>query len=899
MASISGPDWQTLSGHLDRVMALPEEQRAGYLVELKKSDPDTANRLAELLRGREHGSFAKFLSGSLLTEAPDTQASLVGRSAGPYVIDAQLGHGGMGSVWRAHRADGRSEGTVAIQFLPAAWPDEIGEQRFRSAGRLLGQLSHPNIARLLDSGVLDANQPYLVIEHVQGESIDAHCERHALDAKARVEVFLSVLAAVSHAHSHLIVHRDIRPANIVVSGEGTVKILDFGIATILARDNDGSTTANPLPLTPQYAAPEQLLGQSVTTGTDVYALGLVLYVLLTGKHPVGANMLSSAELIRRVVAENAPPASAMASIPAIGPRLLEGDLDHILAKALQKSPGERYPSAAAFAEDLRRYLNHRPVRARPDSVFYRAGKFLRRHRAFVSITVILSAVIVAAGIGLYQQKLTADLKRRGAELQAARVQESSRFLSSMVEEIGAEGGKLSPTDILDRGMYLLEHQTALEPRARVDELRMMGSFYLGLNEVQKERTVLARAEELARLIPYPEGLISILCDEVDSELDQGQRDKAQARLAEAQQLLAGVSQPSARLRAQMQEEAANVAAADDHNEAAVAHAQAALKILREGGAVNTALYAALLSRLSAYYDALGDAREAHRYTELAGAAWDATVGNGSFESLSNMNNESVDLINFGEVRAALTTSTEVLHRLEARGAGPAVQAPFRANYGARLAAMGRYSEAVTFLDQAIADLRASHNQFWQQRAQFFRACAMVHAGQADAPAALDEVDGAYGHDPVKNAAALHSIAVCRSEWLLSAGEVQAANEIIDSLLKEVGYPAQMSSPVLRAALPAAAKIALARQELSAAEAYASAAAKYARKQARDPNQSADVGRALLLLARTQHASGDDSAAIQSLQQALPALSGGLGPDHVEVSDARNLLQTLSPPRAGG
>ena len=205
-----------------------------------------------------------------------------------------------------------------------------------------------------------------------------------------------------------------------------------------------------------------------------------------------------------------------------------------------------------------------------------------------------------------------------------------------------------------------------------------------------------------------------------------------------------------------------------------------------------------------YYDALGEAPEAHRYTVLAGAAWDAAAGNGSIESLGNMNNESVDLINFGEVRAALTTSTEVLHRLQARGAGPAVQAPFRANYGARLAAMGRYSEAVTFLDQAIADLRASHNQFWQQRAQFFRACALVHAGQADAKAALDEVESAYGSAPVKNAAVLGSIAVCRSEWLLSDGEVGAANEVIDSLLKEVGYPAQTASPVLRTALPAAA-----------------------------------------------------------------------------------------------
>ena len=892
MATNSDANWQALIEQLDRVLDLPESEQAAYLAELQESAPETAAQIAAMLRGRGQEAFADFLAGSPLPEVERSEASLAGRSVGAYIIDAEIGRGGMGSVWRAHRGDGRFEVTVAIKFVQALWQGGIGEQRFRMEGRLLGQLKHPNIAHLLDAGVLDGAQPYLVLEYVEGEPIDRYCARRELDLKGRVELFMSVLAAVAHAHSHLIVHRDLKPANIFVTGEGTVKLLDFGIAKLLGGtpDDPALTRSSMLPLTPQYATPEQLLGQPVTTGTDVYALGLVLYVLLTGKHPVAAGTTSSVEFIQSIVKQQAAPASAMASIPAIGPRLLKGDLDNILAKALKKSPAERYESAAAFAQDLQRYLNYEPVQARPDSLAYRAGRFLRRHRAGVALSAAIASILIAAVIGIYMQKVEADRERAAAQVQADRAQESYRFLSSMVEEIGAEGGTLTPLQILDRGMYLLDHQTALDPRSRVDELKQMGTFYTSLFEPKKERDVFARAEQLARQISYTEGLIAVLCDEVDTELDDDQRDKAQARLAEARRLLDGLRRPPAMLRANIEEETGNIAAADDDNEAAVAHAERALEIMRAGGEVNTPTYAAVLSRLSVYHDALGHAQEAHRYTELAGAAWETVVGSGSIESLTNLNNESVDLINFGEVKAALGVSAEVLRRLQARGAGAAVQVPFKTNFGSRLASMGRYAEAIPYLDQAIEAGRASHNQFWQQRAQYFRACALVHAGrQSEAKAALDEVETAYRADAVKNAASLQSIAVCRSEWLLGGGNIAGARAAIEELLKSIGYPAKTSLPALRSALPAAAQISLAGHDLIAAQAYASAAVEYAGRQARDVNRSADVGRALLLLARAQRTAANDAAAAQSLQRALPALAGGLGQDHPEVGDARTLL----------
>ncbi len=888
------PNWQLVYDHLDRVLDLSETEQAGYIGDLQKNDPSTAAQLAALLEARQQNAFSDFLAGSPLPD-PQRDVTVVGRTVGSYIIDAEVGRGGMGSVWRAHRADGRFQATVAIKFVQALWQGGIGEQRFRTEGQLLGQLKHPNIARLIDAGVLEGTQPYLVIEYVEGEPIDAYCERHQLSAKARVELFLSVLAAVAHAHSHLIVHRDLKPTNIFVTVEGSVKLLDFGIAKLIggATDDPALTKSRLLPMTPQYASPEQLLGQSVTTGTDVYALGVVLYELLTGKHPVVTDSVSSVDFIRAVVTQDAASASSMAGIPSIAPRALKGDLDNILAKALKKSPADRYVSAAAFADDLKRYLNFEPVQARPDSLKYRTGRFLWRHRTGAGVSAAIVAALIAAVVGIYWQKLEADRERADAQLQAEKAQESYRFLSSMVEEIGAEGGTLSPTQIVDRGMYLLANQTALDPRSRVDELRQMGSFYSSLFESQKSEDALTQAEQLARRISYTEGLVATLLDEVDTELEADRRDGAQARLVEAQRLLAGLRRPPPLLQATLEEEAASLDGADGHNEAAVVHGERALEILREAGMTNTTLYPAILSRQSVYHDALGHAQDAHRYTELSAASLERVVGSGGIESLTMLNNESVDLINFGEVHDALTTSAEVLRRLQARGAGAAVQVPFRANYGARLAAMGRYPEALSYFERAIADARASHNQYWEQRAQYFRACALVHTDPHQAKSALDEIESAYRVDSNKNAPTLELITVCRSQWQMNGHDVVGARATIEALLKSVGYPEQNSLPVLRTALPAAAQIALAGRNLAAAQTYASAAVEYADKQARDPTHSADRGRALLLLARAQHAGGDDAAAAQTLRQALPSLAGGLGPDHVEVTDARTLLSELT------
>src|SRR6202451_3707714 len=289
----------------------------------------------------------------------------------------------MGTVWLARRSDARFERQAAVKFVSIALAGRTTEERFKREGSILGRLTHPHIAELLNAGISSDGQPYLILEYVDGTTIDQYCDQHKLDLEARVRLFLDVLSAVAHAHANLIVHRDIKPSNVMVTTGGEVKLLDFGIAKLL--EGEGQTGVATLltheggsALTPQYAAPEQLTGQPVTTTTDVYVLGVLLYLLLSGRHPAGAGPHSPAELVKAVLDLEPPRASDAVTSDDSSliaerrgttadklRRELRGDLDTIVGKALKKSPQERYGSGTEFAEDLRRSLRGEPIRPPP------------------------------------------------------------------------------------------------------------------------------------------------------------------------------------------------------------------------------------------------------------------------------------------------------------------------------------------------------------------------------------------------------------------------------------------------------------------------------------------------------------------------------------------------------
>jgi serine/threonine protein kinase len=443
MRTLSPERWQIISPYLDQALAMTDDAQAVWLSSLGEQNPEIAAELAALLD--EHRVLAQ--EGFLEKGSPGWSSvpGLAGQTVGPYTLISQIGQGGMGSVWLARRSDGRFERRVAVKFVNLALAGKGGEERFKREGSILGRLAHEHIAELMDAGVSGAGQAYLVLEYVQGDPIDEYCDQHKLDLDARIRLFLDVLAAVAHAHANLIVHRDIKPSNVLVTTGGEVKLLDFGIAKLLEGEGQMGvatllTHESGSALTPQYAAPEQLTGQPVTTATDVYGLGVLLYVLLSGQHPAGAGRQSPAELVKAVLDIEPPRASD--AIPADNSNLiaerrgttadklrrgLRGDLDTIIGKALKKNPQERYASVTGFAADLQRYLKHEPISARPDTLAYRTAKFLRRNRTVVTLTA--AAIVLVIG-SLSTGLLVANRERKAAERRFDQVRQlANKFIA--------------------------------------------------------------------------------------------------------------------------------------------------------------------------------------------------------------------------------------------------------------------------------------------------------------------------------------------------------------------------------------------------------------------------------------------------------------------------------------
>ncbi|HEY6922604.1 MAG TPA: serine/threonine-protein kinase, partial [Steroidobacteraceae bacterium] len=507
--------WREInSPYLDEALDLDDEARQRWLDELEGRLPAAAAAVRSSLDELERLNDIDFLGGAgPLTPTASPQGALLGRRIGAYVIDAEIGRGGMGSVWRAKRADGRFEGYVAIKFVHLSYLGNSVEQRFKLEGRLLARLNHPSIARLIDAGVLDGAHPFIVIEYVDGEPIDVYCERRALPLEDRIRIFLDVLAAVAHAHSKLVVHRDLKPSNVFVTGGGIVKLLDFGIAKLLEEGDELAelTLASPSALTPRYAAPEQLLGQPVTTATDVYTLGLLLYVLLAGVHPVSPESHSRVEQIQAVLATELPRPSLIAVGSPARRRALEGDLDNIIAKALRKSPAERYLSVSAFADDLRRFLDHEPVQARPDTNTYRLAKFLRRNRA----AVLAGSLIICGLIGISSfallQMFAARTQRDLALYREKLANAQSDLTAFTVSDTLTDASSELKRQRLDRARTFIAARFRRDPLIAGRLLIDVSGRYIEIGENKIAAEVIQEAEAIGRRTGDPEYIAQLAC----------------------------------------------------------------------------------------------------------------------------------------------------------------------------------------------------------------------------------------------------------------------------------------------------------------------------------------------------------------------------------------------------
>jgi eukaryotic-like serine/threonine-protein kinase len=398
MARWSAEQWNAISPHLDHALDLEPRERDRWLSELDGSDPGLAKDLRELLAAQASVAESQFMERSPLAREPGPVA---GQQIGAYTLESRLGSGGMGSVWLAQRSDGHFDAKVAIKILDHRGLGGQGAEQIRREAGLLAQQSHPNTAKLFDAGFGENGQPFLILEYVEGQRIDEYCDRRALTLPERLQLFLPVLEAVAHAHERQIVHRDLKPSNVLVTSDGVAKLLDFGVASVISKSMPVevaiSQRESPLWMTPGYAAPEQIRGEEITPSSDVYALGVMLHMLITGQHPYSAEASTQTKLIRAVLTDDAQPASESIE-SGISKRWVRGELDAVIAKAIEREPARRYATAAELAADIRRFLSYRPVLAREHSAAQRLFMFVRRNNVWV-IPIVAGAVLIAAVVG--------------------------------------------------------------------------------------------------------------------------------------------------------------------------------------------------------------------------------------------------------------------------------------------------------------------------------------------------------------------------------------------------------------------------------------------------------------------------------------------------------------------
>ena len=511
--------------HVDAIFdaALDREpnDRVAYVAEACGDDDELRDRVRTLLDAHERsGGFLKTPAAQLaavLLDDPPPGAAPAPERAGPFRIVRELGHGGMGIVYLAEREGAEFEQRVALKLVRHSVAAESVYRRFLEERRILALLEHPRIAHLIDGGLTSDGVPYFAMELVEGEPIDAHCDGRSLSIEERLDLFIDVCDAVQYAHERLVIHRDLKPSNILVRGDGQLKLLDFGIAKLLDRlatvDDGGATQTGAIALTPEYASPEQVRGAPASAATDTYALGVLLYVLLTGRRPYEVRGCSPVEL-ERIICEVEPTrpsatlgtpdhaeadrarAQARATTPDKLRRRLRGDLDVIVMKGLHKDPTRRYASAAALREDLARWRSGHPVLARPDSAAYRLRKFVRRNRAGTAVLVLL--VAYAATVTVQRESVRHALAE--AELGTQRAEQVTDFMLGLFEE--SEAGRRLTDTVTARALLARGEARAAElssqPAMQAQMLDVLGRLHAQLGQNARAKSLFEQALSIRR-----------------------------------------------------------------------------------------------------------------------------------------------------------------------------------------------------------------------------------------------------------------------------------------------------------------------------------------------------------------------------------------------------------------
>ncbi len=681
------------------VADLPSHEQAAAIEMHGKGDQDLIKEVRSLLGFAAESS--GFLCSPPLGLAPavrgfadpsEAEDPLVGSTLGAYRVEARVASGGMGTVYLGTRADGEFQHRVAIKVVKRGMDTDEVVKRFRTERQTLASLTHPSIARLFDGGVTEDGRPYLVMEYVDGKPIDRYCAEAGeagLGTLAKLRLFLSVCRAVQVAHQSLVIHRDLKPGNILVTEDGVPKLLDFGVGKVLtgssavATSQGQPTIAEHRRLTPEYASPEQILGHPVTTASDVYSLGVILYELLSGSRPYEFRSTSTAE-IERTVCRTDLVAPSLAAIPDVtdrspraesirkSRRMLKGDLDRIVLMALRKEPARRYSSVEQFATDIDRYLRGLPVIAQKDTFGYRARKFFSRHAIACSAAAALLSVAAVGTLLIARQADIASKERDAAFLARDQSEQIARFLRDTLASAdpGAFGPDARVRDVLDDAAERAEQELANLPQVQASVLSAIGTSYLGLGLVDEAEACIRRAMRAREALSGDHSH-----DIAESMLDLAGVHYARERYAEAEALLRGALETFTTIRGDHNLDVARTAndlgavlrAMGKLDEAEVFHRRA-LEIRSVHDGASSLTVADSLNNLAAGLSAKGDRAEARVALERSLEIRRGILPSGHARIAQSVGNLGVFIASGGEYESAIPLLREALV-LEAESVG--------------------------------------------------------------------------------------------------------------------------------------------------------------------------------------------------------------------------------------
>jgi serine/threonine-protein kinase len=880
---------------LETALALPADERDRWLRTLPPEQQSFVPLLGAML-ARAAVETDNFMQRPVAVTADavlghDAPVDQAGDEVGPYRLIRELGAGGMATVWLAERADGLLNRQVALKLPRSGWALGLAQRMARERD-ILGALQHPLIARLYDAGVTASGRPWMAMECVSGQTIDAHCREQQLDVPQRLRLFLQIADAVAHAHARLIVHRDLKPSNILVTQEGDVRLLDFGVAKLL---EDDALTPNLTQLmgravTPDYASPEQVACKPVTVATDVYSLGVVLYELLTGQRPYELGRPTAAALEEAILSADVPLASTRVGVDHKLARQLRGDLDTVLAKALKKDPEQRYASVESFAADVQRHLDGEPVLARPDSRWYRAGKLLHRHALPLGAA---AAVVLALAMGLSAAIWQAHEAMHQSAIARARAQQaqaSTDFTLMVLSEGMRADEALTLDQLMQRSEAMAEHEYNGNPTERAVAADTVADWLVTNDQFDRAQQLLTRTLERLPSGVDPTVRHNLRCQRAVSRLDLGQSDAA---IRELDEVIADASDDPESSWYCLQRRTTVALRLNDAT-GALRFAREALRQFDRAG--NTSgLRRAYLVANEAYAQVLNGspAQASVKYR----AAVDLLAGSGRTESTlgaSVYNDWAIALWSAGDPRAALEQLDHGMAIIERRSPTGDASASFYANRAQALRALGRYDEAMAGFERMQRLSKKDNNPSFEVYAL---------AGQALIAAKLQRLDDARQRardgDALLRQAALPAegapalwLRIAQAAVYEGEGRLDEADRALADVQAQYARR-QAKTGVLAEVGIVRSELALALAHHDVARTQAEQALAVARAGQGDLAHSFLTGRALLALARSERAGGALGPARDACRQAIEQLEPTLGAEHPITQQAQQLARELS------